>query len=140
LRYGWHLVTDCRKANQGKKSHKDVESILIHYFNTYTHITATKAKPFPNGQVADILLSGITTIDNPTAKNWHIDVTSTNPMGATNQDLKNRNALGRQPNPSEHDPRNNILVSAAWAEAHKHHSQVRQRLRGSRHVLPTVCP
>jgi hypothetical protein len=42
--------------------------------------------------VADILLSGITTIDNPTAKNWHIDVTSTNPLGATNQDLKNRTA------------------------------------------------
>ncbi len=41
-------MTDCRKANQGKKSHKDVESILIHYFNTYTHITATKAKPFSN--------------------------------------------------------------------------------------------
>ena len=41
-------------------------------------------------------------------------------MGATNQDLKNRNALGRQPNPSEHDPRNNILVSAAWAESKKH--------------------
>ena len=121
LRFGWHLVTDCRKANQGKKSHKDVESILIHYFNTYTHITATKAKPFPNSNmVADILLSGITTIDNPTAKDWHIDVTSTNPMGATNQDLKNRTALGHQPDPSEHDPRNNILVSAGWAEAFKH--------------------
>jgi hypothetical protein len=38
---GWHLVTNCLRANQGKKSHKDVESILIHYFNTYTHITAT---------------------------------------------------------------------------------------------------
>ncbi len=48
VRYGYHLVTDCRKANQGNKSHKDVESILIHYFNTFTHITATKAKPFPN--------------------------------------------------------------------------------------------
>jgi hypothetical protein len=121
LRFGWHLVTDCRKANHGKKSHKDVESILIHYFNTYTHITATKAKPFANSNmVADILLSGITTIDNPTAKDWHIDVTSTNPMGATNQDLKNRTALGHQPDPSEHDPRNNILVSAGWAEAFKH--------------------
>ena len=120
MRYGWHLVTDCRKANQGKKSHKDVESILIHYFNTYTHITATKAKPFPNNMQADILLSGITTINNPTAKNWHIDVTSTNPMGATNQDLKNRTALGHQPDSSEHDPRNNLLVSVAWAEAFKH--------------------
>ncbi len=89
MRFGWHLVTDCRKANQGRESHKDVESIkanqgreshkdvesiLIHYFNTYTHITATKAEPFPNNMQADILLSGITTIDNPTAKNWHIDV------------------------------------------------------------------
>ncbi len=120
VRFGWHLVTDCRKANQGKKSHKDVESILIHYFNTYTHITATKAKPFPNNMQADILLSGITTIDNSTAKNWHIDVTSTNPLGATNQDLKNRNALGHQPTPLEHDPRNNTLGSAAWAEGKKH--------------------
>ncbi len=39
---------------------------------------------------ADILLSGITTIDNPTARDWHIDVTSTNPMGATNQEFKAR--------------------------------------------------
>jgi hypothetical protein len=61
-------VTDCRKANQGKKSHKNVESFLFHYFNIYTHITATKAKPFPNCMQADILLSGITTIDNPTSK------------------------------------------------------------------------
>ncbi len=41
-------MTNCHKANQGKEAHRDVESILIHYFNTYTHITATKAKPFPN--------------------------------------------------------------------------------------------
>ncbi len=58
VRWGWHLVTNCLKAKQGKKSHKDVESILIHYFNTYTHITATKAKPFANTNMqADILLS-----------------------------------------------------------------------------------
>ncbi len=44
MRYGWHLVTKCHKAKQGNKS--SVESILIHYFNTNTHITATKAKPF----------------------------------------------------------------------------------------------
>ncbi len=69
---------------------------------------------------ADILLSGITTIDNPTAKNWHIDVTSTNPMGATNLDLKNRKAFGHQPDPSAHDPRNDTLVCAAWAEGKKH--------------------
>jgi hypothetical protein len=67
-----------------------------------------------------LLVAGITTIDNPTTKNWHIDVTSTNPLGATNQDLKNRNALGRQPTVLEHGPRNNILVSAAWAESKKH--------------------
>ncbi len=117
MRFGSHLVTDCRKANQGSKSHKDVESILIHYLNTYTHITATKAKPLLNSNMqADILVSNITTIDNPNAKNWHIDVTSTNPLGATNQDLTNRNALGHQPDPSAHDPRNNTLVYAAWAE------------------------
>jgi hypothetical protein len=29
VRYGWHLVTNFRKANQGNKSHKDVEAILI---------------------------------------------------------------------------------------------------------------
>jgi hypothetical protein len=48
VRYGYHLVTDCRKANQGNKSHKDVEATIIHHFNTYTSITATKAKPFTN--------------------------------------------------------------------------------------------
>jgi hypothetical protein len=32
---------------------------------TYTSITATEAAPLSNGTKADILLSGITTIDNP---------------------------------------------------------------------------
>jgi hypothetical protein len=44
VRYGYHLVTDCPKANQGKKSHKDVEAVLINHFNINTHITATNAK------------------------------------------------------------------------------------------------
>jgi hypothetical protein len=30
--------------------------MLINYFNTYTHITATKAEPFSNGKQADMLL------------------------------------------------------------------------------------
>ncbi len=94
-------------------------------------VTATKAKPFPNSNmVADILLSGITTIDNPTAKDWHIDVTSTNPMGATNQDIKNRTALGHQPDPSEHDPRNNILVSAGWLQLREQHTPLKRCMSG----------
>ena len=120
VRYGWHLATDCRKANQGKKSHKDVEWTIIHYFNTYTSITATKAKPFPGGKQADILLSGITTIDNPAGRNWYLDVTSTNPMGVTNQEFISRAELGRQPGPGEHDPRNDVLTSAKRAEERKH--------------------
>jgi hypothetical protein len=59
-------------ANQGNKSHKDVEATIIHHLNTYTNITATKPKPFPDGKQADILLSGVTTIDNPAARNWHL--------------------------------------------------------------------
>jgi hypothetical protein len=89
VQYGYHLVTDCLKANQGKKSHKDVEATIIRHFNTYTNITATKPKPFPDDKQQDILLSGVTTIDNPAARNWHLDVTSTNPMGVTNQELIN---------------------------------------------------
>ncbi len=34
MRYGYHLVTDCRKANQGNKSRKDVEATIIHYVST----------------------------------------------------------------------------------------------------------
>jgi hypothetical protein len=45
VRYGYHLVTDCRKANQGNKSHTDVEATIIRHFNTYTSVTASKAKP-----------------------------------------------------------------------------------------------
>ncbi len=119
MRYGYHLVTDCLKANQGKKSHKD-EATIIHHFNTYTNITATKAKPFPDGKQADILLSGITSIDNLTARNWHLNVTSTNPMGVTNQEFINRADLGHQPGPGEHDPRNDVLTSAKRAEERKH--------------------
>jgi hypothetical protein len=49
--------------------------------------------------MSDILFSGVTTIDNPAARNWHLDVTSTSPMGVTNHELINRAALGRQPGP-----------------------------------------
>ncbi len=124
MRYGYHLhhvlVTDCLKANQGKKSHKDVEATIKHHLNTYTSITATQAKPFSDGKQADILLSGITTIDNPAARNWHLDVTSTNPMGVTNQELINRAGLNHQPGLEEHDPRNDVLTSAKRAEERKH--------------------
>jgi hypothetical protein len=120
VRYGYHLVTDCRKANQGKKSHNDVEATIIHHFNTYTSITASKAKPFTNDKQADILLSGITTIDNPAARNLYLDVACTNPMGVTNQEFVNRAALGHQPGPGEHDPRNDVLTSAKRAEKLKH--------------------
>ena len=99
MRYGYHLhhvlVTDCLKANQGKKSHKDVEATIIHHFNTYTNITA--------------LLSGVTTIDNPAARNWYLDVTSTNPMGVTNQEFINRAALGYK----RRSQRNTILATTS---------------------------
>ncbi len=78
------------------------------------------AKPFSDGKQADILLSGITTIDNPAARNWHLDVTSTNPMGVTNHELINRAGLNHQPGPEEHDPRNDVLTSAKRAEKRKH--------------------
>jgi hypothetical protein len=114
------LVTDCLKANQGK-NRKRTSATIIHHFNTYTNIKATKANPFPDGKQADILLSGITSIDNPTARrNWHLDVTSTNPMGVTNQELINRADLGHQPGPGEHDPRNDVLTSAKRAEERTH--------------------
>ena len=102
-------MTDCRKANQGKKSLKDVEATIFHHLNTYTSITATKAKPFTDDTQADILLSGITTIDNPAARNLYLDVTSSNPMGFTNQEFINRD-----------DPRNDVLTSAKHAEKLKH--------------------
>ncbi len=107
-------MTDCRRVNQGNKSHKDVESILIPFLQVHH---AIKVKPFPNGMQAVGLIGHD---DNSTAKDCDIDVSSATPLGATNQELKNRNALGHQPAPSEQDPRNATLVSAAWAEAHKH--------------------
>ena len=64
--------------------------------------------------------STITTIDKPAARNLYLDVTSTNPMGVTNQELINRAALNHQPGPDEHDPRNDVLTSAARAEDFKH--------------------
>ena len=78
-----------------------------------------KAKPFSNGTQADILLSGITTIDNLAARNLYLDVTSTNPVGVTNQEFINRAALNHQPGPGEHDPRNDVLASAKRAEEAK---------------------
>ena len=61
--------------------------------NTCTGITATEAKPFTDDTQADILLSGITTIDNPAARNLCLDVTSTSPMGVTSQNFINPAAL-----------------------------------------------
>ena len=55
-------------------------------------------------------------MDNPAARNWHLDVTSTKPIWVTNQDFINRAAFGRQPGPEEHDPRNVVLTSAKLAE------------------------
>jgi hypothetical protein len=66
------------------------------------------------------ILSCITTIDNPAARNWLLDVTSTNPMGVTNQEFINRAALGHQPGPEEHDPRKDVITSAKRAEERKH--------------------
>ena len=98
--------------------------------NTYTSITATKAKPFSNGTQADILLSGITTIDNPAARNLYLDVTSTNPMGVTNQEFINRAALNHQPGPGKHDPPNDILAQRN-ARGGPQAPQARRHLRGN---------
>ena len=116
MRYGYHLVTDCRKANQGNKSHKDVEATIIHHFNAYTSITAGKDKPLTNDKQADILLSGITTIDNLASRNLYLDVTSTNPMGVINHESINRAALNHQSGPGQHDPRIDVLTSAKRAD------------------------
>jgi hypothetical protein len=87
VRFGDHLVTDCKKANQGKKSHKDVESVIMHWFNAHTSITATKAKPFANGKQAVVHFTGVNDVDNPDPQDSYIDVTSTNPLGQTNQEM-----------------------------------------------------
>ncbi len=33
MRHGYHLVTDCLKANQANKPHKDVEATIILHLN-----------------------------------------------------------------------------------------------------------
>ena len=84
-------------------------------------IRASKAEPFTDEKQANLLLSGVTTMDNPAARNWFLDVTSyAYAMGVTNQELINRAALGHQPGPGEHDPRNDVLTSAKRAEERKH--------------------
>ena len=94
-------MTDSLKTNQGNKSH-------IHHFNTYTSITETN--PFPDGKRAEILFSGITTIDTPAARNWLLDATSTNLLRVTNHEFINQ---------GKHDPRNDVLTSAKRAEERK---------------------
>jgi hypothetical protein len=118
------------------------EATVIHHFNTYTSISATKAKSFTDDTQADILLSGITTIDNPAARNLYLDVTSTNPIRVTYQEFISRTALDHQPGPGEHDPRNDVLTSAKRGEAQTR-QVVRRHLRGNgvslvSYDLPTV--
>ncbi len=108
------------EGEAGQKSHRDIEATLIHDFNTYASITASKAKPFPDGTQADILLSSMSTIVNQAARNLYLDVTSTSPVGVTNQEFINRAALNHQPGPGEHDPHNDVLTSAMRAEDLKH--------------------
>ena len=104
-------------STDGQAGIKDVEWKIIHNFDTYTSITATKAKPFPGGKLkADILLSGITTIDNPAGRNWYLDVTSTNPMGVTNQEL----TLATSRAHGSTTPATTSLQSAKRAEERKH--------------------
>ncbi len=98
-----------------RPSSSGVEATIIHHFNTYTSITATKAKPFPKGK-ADILSNIRGTIYNPTARNWLLEWGFTN----QNQEFINRAALGHKPGPEEHDPRNDVLSNAKRAEERKH--------------------
>ena len=58
-------------------------------------------------------------------------------MGDTNHEFINRAALGREPGPEEHDPRNDVLTSAKRAEERKH-CQVRRHLRGCTVANPMI--
>jgi hypothetical protein len=130
VRYGYHPVTDCLKANQGVGSHRNIEATLSNHFNTYIRITKTKAKPFPNGTQADILLSGISAIDNPAARNWNLDVTSTNPMGSPTG-----SSSTVLPSTTSRARANTILASRPHqrkARGGSQTPQVRHHLRGSR--------
>ena len=82
--------------------------------------TSRRPSPSPSRTASKQISSSPATIDTPTARNWHLDVTSTNPTGVTNQEFINRAALGHQPGPEEHDPRNDVLTSAKRAEGRKH--------------------
>ena len=84
MRYGYHLVTDCRKAKQGNKSHKDVDATIIHHLNTYTSITATNAKPSRTAS-KQTSSSQVCVFDYPTTPNWLLDVTSTSPQQGAHQ-------------------------------------------------------
>ncbi len=119
MRYGYHLVTDCPKANQGKKSRKDVEATIIHHLNTYTNIMATKATTFPERQASR----------HPPLRHHHHRQSGGPHLAprrhvyqssGQNQELINRAALRHQPGPQEHDPRNDVLSSAKRAEERKH--------------------
>ncbi len=92
VREDYRLVTPtAAKVNQGNKSHKRLEPTIIHQFNTYSTKTATMANPFTDDKQADILLSGITTIDNPAARNLYLDCHVYQPYwGHPNQNFINR--------------------------------------------------
>jgi hypothetical protein len=111
VRYGYHLVTDCLKANQGKKSHKDVEAAIINHFNIHTYITATKPKPFPGGKQAS---------RHPLLRRHHhrkLCGPELAPRRHVNQPYGGHQPGVHQPGcpwlqapgPEEHDPRNDVL-------------------------------
>jgi hypothetical protein len=120
VRYGYHLVTDCLKANQGKKSHKDVEATIIHPLQHLHQHHGDQAQALPGRQV-----SGHPPLRShhhrqprgpELAPRRHVN----QPHGVTNQEFINRAAFGHQAGPGEHDPRNDVLTSAKRAEERKH--------------------
>ena len=120
MRYGYHLVIDGLKANQGSKSHKDVEATTIHHFQHLHEHHGDQGQALPGRQASRQLLSGDNTIDNPAARNCLLDVTSASAMGVPNQEFINRAARCHQPGPEEHDPRNDVLAGANRAGERKH--------------------
>ncbi len=52
MRYGYHLVTDCLKANQGKKSQKDVEATIIHHLQHLHQHHGDQAQALPGRQAS----------------------------------------------------------------------------------------
>jgi hypothetical protein len=136
---GWHFITGCKSAQVGVLEHKAVQEVIHCSFKQYTYAVMKEVRQGPdrssNNRHTDLLISvfGQTPV--------YIDISTTCPMGITNQRLINRRPAPSSPSSSSSliiDHRERTLVAATQREAEKVSKHEATCLQNNSTFLPFV--